>query len=189
MEITSASWTETDPSSDQGVVAFAYKVVTALVLWIPSAGSTPEAILADNFALLQSTQPDLTFVPISEGDITVSTETGRFGGFGATDAEGVAANGGLIGAWVCSGPGTAYGLTTTGADATTDARHATTDARHATTDARHTAAGRHRPQTGGPAPEFTWDRPAAGSTWDRPAAGSTWDRPAASSTWDGPAPG
>ena len=118
VNITSAGWTETEPSKDQGILSFGYKGVTVLVIWIPSDGTTPAGFLADNFVLLQSTQPDVTFIAISEGDVVVSEVDGKFAGFGATDAGGDSVNGGLIGAWICSGTDTAFGLTTTGADAT-----------------------------------------------------------------------
>lgn len=118
VNITSAGWTETEPSKDQGILSFGYKGVTVLVIWIPSGGTTPAAFLADNFALLQTTQSDVTFIAISEGDVVVSEVDGKYAGFGATDAGGDSVNGGLIGAWICSDTDTAFGLTTTGADAT-----------------------------------------------------------------------
>ena len=68
--------------------------------------------------VLQGSQPDLTIKPLTEGELTVSGEPGIYGGFTTDDASGTTIGGGLIGTWLSSGPGTAYGLTLTGDDAT-----------------------------------------------------------------------
>ena len=52
------------------------------------------------------------------GILTVNGESGRFGGFVATESSGGSAGGGLIGAWNCAGKGSAFSLTATGPDAT-----------------------------------------------------------------------
>ena len=74
--------------------------------------------LADTYNILRGTQSELTFEPISEGDIAVSGESGTFGGFRTLDATETVIGGGLIGAWVCPGQDTAFRLALTGVDST-----------------------------------------------------------------------
>lgn len=90
----------------------------AILIWSPAGDKEPLNFLADTYNILRGSQPDLTLEPISDGEITVSGEQGIFGGFTTEDASGTNIGGGLIGAWFCSVPGTAYRLTVTGGDAT-----------------------------------------------------------------------
>ena len=84
----------------------------------PQADRQPLTLLAETHNILRGSQPDLTFDSISDGSITVSGESGVFGGFKTEDSSGAVVGGGLIATWVCSVPETGFRLTLTGADAT-----------------------------------------------------------------------
>ena len=117
--ISSAGWTEPEPSQSQGVLSFGYGGVTALLRWIPAEGVTSEAMLVDSYNILSNAQPGLRFTPVNEGRITVSSEPGAFGSFAAADAAGAILGGGVIGSWFCPVSTTAFALTVTGPKATT----------------------------------------------------------------------
>ena len=117
-DVKTAGWTAPEPDAAQGTLSFTTGGVNTILIWGPQDGRTPLTFLADTYNILRSSQPELTFDPISDGEITVSGEEGIFGGFKTLDASDVAVGGGLIGTWVCSGTETAFRLTLTGDDAT-----------------------------------------------------------------------
>lgn len=118
-QVSSAGWTESDASQEQGVLRFPYGGVNVLLRWIPGDEGTPSSVLADSFGVLRSSQPNLQFNAISEGELEVGGEPGAFGGFAAADSSGAVLGGGLIGAWLCQSPARAFSLTVTGQGATT----------------------------------------------------------------------
>lgn len=117
-DVQSAGWSESEPSESQGQVQFQYSGVTAILIWLPAVDYTPQTLLEEAYATLQATQPSIAFTAVSEGDIEVSGQTGRFGGFSASSGDTVV-GGGLIGTWLCPGADTAYMLTVTGVDSAT----------------------------------------------------------------------
>ena len=117
--ISSAGWTENEASAIQGVLSFDYGGVNALLRWIPAQGVTSETMLVDSYNILRNAQTGISFNPVNEGQLTVSSEPGAFGSFAAADAAGSTVGGGVIGSWICPASTTAFALTVTGADATT----------------------------------------------------------------------
>ena len=117
-DVNTAGWTGPEPDATQGTLSFTAGGVNAILIWSPAGDQTPLNFLADIYNILRGSQPNLTFDPISDGEITVSGEEGIFGGFKTVDANDVTVGGGLIGTWVCSVTETAFRLTLTGDDAT-----------------------------------------------------------------------
>ena len=117
-DVNTAGWTAPEPDARQGILSFAAGGVNTILIWGPQQERTPLTFLADTYNILRGTQPDLTFDPISDGPITVSSEDGIFGAFRTLDADGIVVGGGFIGTWVCSKFETAFRLTLTGEDAT-----------------------------------------------------------------------
>ncbi len=116
--VESYGWTEPDPSTTQGLIAFNYGGVNTNLVWGPPEDRTPLTFLADTYNVLRASQPQTTFESISDGDITVNDQSGVYGGFRATGSDGSTLGGGLIGAWVCGDADTAFRMTLTGEDAT-----------------------------------------------------------------------
>jgi hypothetical protein len=116
--VESYGWTESDPSTTQGFIAFNYGGVNTNLVWGPPEERTPLTFLADTYNVLRASQPETTFESISDGDITVNDQSGVYGGFRATGTDGSTLGGGLIGAWLCPDAGTAFRMTLTGEDAT-----------------------------------------------------------------------
>ncbi len=116
-DVQSAGWTGPEPSEEQGLITFAYGGVNTIMTWNPPEGATPLSLVNNIYQVLQNQQPDVTFDTINEGEIPVSGESGFFAGFKTVGA-GSAAEGGLIGGWICSESDIAYTLTTRGEDAT-----------------------------------------------------------------------
>lgn len=116
-DVQATGWTEAEPTDAQGLASFVYGGVIAGLVWAPAEGRDPLALLASSYNILRAAQPGITFESISEGEITVSDQSGVFGGFKALDSGGATLGGGLIGAWNCANE-TAYRMTLTGADAT-----------------------------------------------------------------------
>ena len=117
-EISDFGYLETDPSETQGLLSFEYEGANVLVIWVQDENATTEAMLKDTYQLVQDASSDLSFTAISEGDITISGQPGRFGSLVATDAAGVSSGGALIGAWVCAESNTVMSLTVSSSNAT-----------------------------------------------------------------------
>ena len=117
-EVQAGGWTEAEPSSTQGIIAFNYGGVNANLVWGPPEERTALTFLADTYNVLRASQPSVTFESISDGDITVNEQAGVYGGFKAIDDTGASLGGGLIGAWGCGDAETAFRMTLTGVDAT-----------------------------------------------------------------------
>jgi len=111
-------WTGTKADNEQGLMSFNYNGADIVIFWQPDPGAGPKAAVDLTYEVQKLSKPNLNFVPISEGDITVDGETGRFGGYLASDSSGENASGGLIGAWTCNSTGTQVSLTASGPDAT-----------------------------------------------------------------------
>jgi hypothetical protein len=104
-----------EASQSQGALSFAYGQVNAIVTWLPQ-GNSPFTLVSGTYNLIQSSQPDLVFETLADGDLLVDGESGLYLGFKAVDASG-AASGGLIGSWDCATSGTSFTLTLSGEDA------------------------------------------------------------------------
>lgn len=87
-DVQATGWTEPEPSDAQGLASFVYGGIALSLVWSPAGSGTPLAFLASSYNALRTVQPNLTFESISEGDITVSGQTGSFGGFKALDSGG-----------------------------------------------------------------------------------------------------
>ena len=115
--VESAGWTAPEPSNEQGLITFEFVGINAILTWNPPGNSTTLSLVNNIYQILQDQRPELTFATLSEGDVTVSDQAGFFAGY-RTTAPGGEVAGGLIGAWICPGAGTAYTLTARGPDAT-----------------------------------------------------------------------
>lgn len=111
-------WTGTDADNEQGLMTFTYNGTDVVIFWQPSSGGSPQAAVDFTYEVQKLSKPNLNFVPISEGDITVDGQDGRFGGYLTSDSSGANASGGLIGAWTCQDSGIQVSLTASGTDAT-----------------------------------------------------------------------
>ncbi|NQW22604.1 MAG: hypothetical protein HQ475_04070 [SAR202 cluster bacterium] len=116
-DVQTTGWTESAASLTQGLASFAYGGVNTSLVWGPSENRVPLEFLASTYNVLRAAQPNITFESISDGNITVSEQSGSFGGFKAVDASSTTVGGGLIGTWNC-GNGTAFRMTVTSVDAT-----------------------------------------------------------------------
>ena len=117
-DVKTTGWTAAEPDADQGTLSFTAGGVNTVLIWGPQQQRSPLTFLADTYNILRGSQPELTFDPISDGEIAVSGGPGVYGGFKTIDLSGTTVGGGLIGTWVCTEPETAYRLTLTGAEAT-----------------------------------------------------------------------
>ena len=113
-----SGWTRPSPTAVQGALSFDAGGAKAILIWGPREGREPLLFLAETYNILRGSQPELTFEPILDGDMTVSGERGVYGGFRTLDTNEAAIGGGLIGTWVCQGQQTAFRLTLTGVDST-----------------------------------------------------------------------
>ena len=113
-----AGWTGPGPNAQQGMLSFTDGGVNAVLIWGPQNDREPLVLLAETYNILRGSQPLLTFDPITDGILAVSGEGGVYGGLKTLDQSDNVIGGGLIGAWVCSGKGTAFRLTLTGTDST-----------------------------------------------------------------------
>ena len=111
-------WTGTRADNEQGIMSFNYNGTNIVIFWQPQAGDTPQSTVDLAYEVQKASKPELNFVPISEGEITVDGQSGRFGGYLTTESSGANASGGLIGAWTCEESGTQISLTASGKDAT-----------------------------------------------------------------------
>ncbi len=111
-------WTGTNADNEQGLMTFNYNGIDIVIFWQPYAGASPQSTVDLTYEVQKLSKPELSFVPISEGDISVDGEPGRFGGYLTSESSGAAASGGLIGAWTCQGTGTQVSLTASGKDST-----------------------------------------------------------------------
>jgi hypothetical protein len=103
----------------QGLLTFEYNGVNIVVFWLPESDADPIAVIESTYQLLKDSQPSNKFTSISDGDISIDGEPGRFGGFLVTDSSGENAGGGLIGGWTCQESDITVSLIATGPDATT----------------------------------------------------------------------
>ena len=112
-------FTETEADESQGLLKLDYNGADVVFYWQPStAGVEPQQSVDSAFGLLSSSKPSTSFIAISEGDLIVDGQAGRFGGFVSTAASGGGTGGGLIGAWNCMATSTSFTLTVSGYDST-----------------------------------------------------------------------
>ncbi len=112
-------FTETKADESQGLLKLDYNGADVVFYWQPStAGVEPQQSVDSAFGLLSSSKPSTSFIAISEGDLIVDGQAGRFGGFVSTAASGGGNGGGLIGAWNCMTTSTNFTLTVSGYDST-----------------------------------------------------------------------
>ena len=117
VSLQATGWTEKSPNSEQGIISFDYRGVKAFLSWYSSA-STPKQIVSSTYGQLRDGQPNLTFEPLKEGNISISGEPGFFGGFRVLDATNSSVGGGIIASWVCPESQLRYSITATGPQAT-----------------------------------------------------------------------
>ena len=117
-DLNVGGWTETEADVNQGLMTFIYNGVDVVIFWQPHGGDTPQATVDLTYQLQKLGQPDRSFTPISDGNVTVDGHSGRFVGFLSTDGTGKNASGGLVSAWTCQDSETQVSLTATGPDAT-----------------------------------------------------------------------
>lgn len=102
----------------QGLLTFEYNGANIVLFWLPTADDSPSAVMESTYQLLRDSQLPHILTPISDGDILVDDQSGKFGGFVATDSSGDNAGGGLIAAWSCNNLEITLSLIVTGSDAT-----------------------------------------------------------------------
>ena len=117
VSVQATGWTEKSPNSEQGIINFDYRGVKAFLSWYSSA-STPKQIVSSTYGQLRDGQPNLTFEPLKEGNISISGEPGFFSGFRVLDATNSSVGGGIIASWVCPESQLRYSITATGPQAT-----------------------------------------------------------------------
>ena len=110
-------FTKTNPDKEQGIINFGYNGSNVIMYWQPNVGDNQTAV-DSAISLLQISQKDQTFTPISSGDISVDNSSGKFAGFVSTKSDGKAAGGGLVGAWTCSSSNNTFSLSVSGDDST-----------------------------------------------------------------------
>ena len=112
-------FTETEADESQGLLRLDYNGADVVFYWQPStAGVEPQQSVDSAFGIFSSSKPSTIFIAISEGDLIVDGQAGRFGGFVSTAASGGGTGGGLIGAWNCMTTSTSFTLTVSGYDST-----------------------------------------------------------------------
>lgn len=112
-------FTETEADESQGLLKLDYNGADVVFYWQPStAGVEPQQSVNSAFGIFSSSKPSTIFIAISEGDLIVDGQAGRFGGFVSTAASGGGTGGGLIGAWNCMATSTNFTLTVSGYDST-----------------------------------------------------------------------
>ena len=102
----------------QGLLTFEYNGADITIFWLPITEDTPASVIESTYQLLRDSQPSNILTPVSDGDISIDEEPGKFGGFVATDSSGENAGGGLIAAWTCQKLEITLSLIATGSDAT-----------------------------------------------------------------------
>ena len=102
----------------QGLLSFEYNGVDIAIFWLPTTANSPSSIIESTYQLLKDSQPSNILTPVSDGDISIDGESGKFGGFVATDSSSANAGGGLIAAWTCQNLDISLTLIATGPDAT-----------------------------------------------------------------------
>jgi hypothetical protein len=102
----------------QGLLTFEYNGADIAIFWLPTTDDTLETVLEYTYQLLRDSQSANILIPVSDGDISIDDEPGKFGGFVATNASGENAGGGLIASWACQELGITLSLVVTGPDAT-----------------------------------------------------------------------
>ena len=111
--------TSNEPDVSQGLLTFDYNGVDIALFWVPKSDSDANAIVESTYQLIKGSQLSNTFTSISDGDISIDSIPGRFGGFVVTDSDGDSAGGGLIGGWTCPEAEISISILATGPDATT----------------------------------------------------------------------
>ena len=116
--ITISGMSNNTADKQQGLLSFEYNGVDIAIFWLPATDDSPSSIIESTYQLLRESQPTNTLTAVSDGDILIDGESGKFGGFVATDSSGANAGGGLISSWTCQKLDISLTLIATGPDAT-----------------------------------------------------------------------
>ena len=108
-----------DADRQQGLLTFEYNGSDIVMFWLSATDDPPAAMIESTYQLLKVSQPSNILTPVSDGDIVIDDEPGRFGGFVASDSSGSNVGGGLLAAWTCQELGITLSLIVTGLDPTT----------------------------------------------------------------------
>ena len=108
-----------DADRQQGLLTFEYNGSDIVMFWLSATDDPPAAMIESTYQLLKVSQPSNILTPVSDGDIVIDDEPGRFGGFVASDSSGSNVGGGLVAAWTCQELGITLSLIVTGLDPTT----------------------------------------------------------------------
>ena len=108
-----------DADRQQGLLTFEYNGSDIVMFWLSATDDPPAAMIESTYQLLKDSQPSNILTPVSDGDIVIDDEPGRFGGFVASDSSGSNVGGGLVAAWTCQELGITLSLIVTGLDPTT----------------------------------------------------------------------
>ena len=108
-----------DADRQQGLLTFEYNGSDIVMFWLSATDDPPAAMIESTYQLLKDSQPSNILTPVSDGDIVIDDEPGRFGGFVASDSSGSNVGGGLLAAWTCQELGITLSLIVTGLDPTT----------------------------------------------------------------------
>jgi len=118
VDINSSGWTEDSPSQTQGLLSFAYKNTSIILLWLQDSALSNTELIQLKYSLISQLDESITYTAINEGDLEVDTQSGNYGTFVAKDSKSEVVGGGLIGGWKCPNSSLGFGLTATGEDAT-----------------------------------------------------------------------
>ena len=108
-----------DADRQQGLLTFEYNGSDIVMFWLSATDDPPAAMIESTYQLLKVSQPSNILTPVSDGDIVIDDEPGRFGGFVASDSSRSNVGGGLLAAWTCQELGITLSLIVTGLDPTT----------------------------------------------------------------------
>ena len=108
-----------DADRQQGLLTFEYNGSDIVMFWLSATDDPPAEMIESTYQLLKVSQPSNILTPVSDGDIVIDDEPGRFGGFVASDSSGSNVGGGLLAAWTCQELGITLSLIVTGLDPTT----------------------------------------------------------------------
>lgn len=103
-------------SVSDGVIFFEYSGANSILMWFEDTESEIDSVLSDTYTSFVGSQPDVTFLLLDEGDVTVDSNNGKYLSFSTTNSSGDS-GGGIIGSWRCSS-GKVFASTATGSDAT-----------------------------------------------------------------------
>ena len=111
-----AGITTDNASEKDGILSFEHNETNNNLFWYQDQSSDLEAIITDTFVGMKEANTDTDFTAISEGEIEINNETGKYLAFLMKSSNDSNEGGGIIGTWICK-PDTTFVLNVTGADA------------------------------------------------------------------------